>query len=36
MAWSHKLAGVELFSQNVLKKFELAEWSVAFCVVAVP
>lgn len=35
VAWSHKFAGVELFHQNVLNKFELAEW-LAFCYVAVP
>ena len=36
MAWSHKLAGVELFHHNVLNKFESAEWLAAFCYVAVP
>lgn len=36
VAWSHKLAGIALFPQNVLRKFELAEWFVTFCFVAVP
>lgn len=36
VAWSHQIAGVELFPQNVLKKIELAEWFVAFCYGAVP
>lgn len=36
VALSHKLTGVGLFPQNVLKKFKLAEWFVAFCFVAVP
>lgn len=36
VAWSHKLAGVGLFPQSVLKKFELAVWFIAFCFVAMP
>lgn len=35
-AWSHKLAGVELFHKNILNEFELVEWLAAFCYVAVP
>lgn len=36
VAWSHKLPGVALFPQNVLKKFLLVEWFVDSCFVAVP